>query len=52
MGDPLSDVFLTLSDFNQVVPDADSCTHESGERDRPERYTDEVPHWNLNTTSL
>jgi len=40
----LSDVFFTLSDFKQVVPDTDTRTNESRERDRPERYTDEVPH--------
>lgn len=37
-------VFFTLSDFKQVVPDADARTNESCDGDRPERYTDEVPH--------
>jgi hypothetical protein len=37
-------VFFTLSDFKQIVPDTDTRTNESRDCDRPERYTDEVPH--------
>ena len=45
-------IFLVLSDFNQVVTYTDARTNESRDRDRPECYTDEVPHWNVNIQSL